>query len=53
MAENERKKVTWPNVKDTTKQTGVVIAELIAVAVIVGALDFCFSKLFLWLADVL
>ena len=50
---SERKKVTWPNVKDTTKQTGVVIAELIAVAVLVGALDYCFSKLFFWLASVL
>ena len=50
---SERKKVTWPSVRDTTKQAGVVIVEVIAVAVVVGALDFCFSKLFLWLANVL
>ena len=31
---SERKKVTWPTAKDTTKQTGVVIVELVAVAAI-------------------
>ena len=50
---SERKKVTWPTAKETTKQTGVVIVELIAVAAVVGILDFCFSKLFMWLAQVL
>ncbi len=50
---SERKKVTWPTKKDTTKQAGVVIVELIAVAAVVGLLDFCFSKLFMWLAEVL
>ena len=39
--------------KECFADGGKSVAELIAVAVLVGALDFCFSKLFLWLADVL
>ena len=50
---SERKKVTWPTAKETTKQTGVVIVELVAVAAIVGILDLAFSKLFMWLAQVI
>ncbi len=50
---SERKKVTWPSVKDTNKSLLVVIVEVLAVAVAVGLLDFGFSKLFQWLASIL
>jgi preprotein translocase subunit SecE len=48
---SERKKVTWPTLQDTKKQTWVVIVELLIVAVVVGLLDFGFSKLVFWLAS--
>ncbi len=50
---SERKKVTWPSVKDTNKSLLVVIVEVLAVAVAVGLLDLGFSKLFQWLAEIL
>lgn len=49
---SERKKVTWPTLEDTKKQTYVVIVELFAVALLVGLLDYGFSKFILWLAGI-
>ncbi|MDD4124437.1 MAG: preprotein translocase subunit SecE [Eubacteriales bacterium] len=49
---SERKKVTWPTMEETKKRTWVVIVELVIVAVVVGLLDFGFSKLVLWLATI-
>ncbi|NLN56039.1 MAG: preprotein translocase subunit SecE [Clostridiales bacterium] len=50
---SERKKVTWPTLPETNKRTWVVIVELVAVAVLVGVLDYGFSKFILWLAKVI
>jgi len=49
---SERKKVTWPSMEETKKRTWVVIVELVVVAVVVGLLDFGFSKLVILLADI-
>lgn len=49
---SEGKKVTWPTMEETKKRTFVVIVELVIVAVVVGILDFGFSKLILLLAGI-
>ena len=54
MAENEKK--TNRIVKffrDLRSERKKVIVELVAVAAIVGILDLAFSKLFMWLAQVI
>ncbi|MGI6715611.1 MAG: preprotein translocase subunit SecE [Eubacteriales bacterium] len=50
---SERQKVTWPTMAETKKRTTVVLVELIIVAIVVGVLDFGFSKFILWLAKVI
>ena len=50
---SERKKITWPAKEDTLKKTGVVIVELVAAAILVGVLDFVFSKLVLLLSNII
>ncbi len=42
---SEMKKVSWPNKKELANYTGVVIAFIAIVAVIVGAIDFLLGKL--------
>jgi len=43
---SELKKVTWPTVKQIRNNTGVVIAAMVVVAVIVALLDFVFQYIF-------
>ncbi len=42
---SEMKKVSWPNKKELVNYTGVVIAFIAIVAVIVGVIDFFLGKL--------
>lgn len=42
---NELKKIVWPTVKSTFKNTGVVLSSIIISAIFVGALDFGLTKL--------
>ncbi len=41
----ELKKVTWPSRADALRLTGLVIAFTIVVAIILGVIDYGFSKL--------
>ena len=41
----ELKKVIWPNKKETTQYTLLVIGISLAVAIFLGTLDYIFSKL--------
>ena len=42
---SELKKIVWPTLKVTFKNTGVVLSSIVISAVFVGALDFGLSKL--------
>ncbi len=42
---SELKKATWPSKKDIVKYTGIVLAFVTVLAVVVGLLDFGFTKL--------
>ena len=42
---SELKKVTWPTKQDVIKATGVVVAVIVALGVLVGAFDYLFSTL--------
>jgi preprotein translocase subunit SecE len=42
---SELKKVTWPSRADALRLTGLVIAFTIVVAIILGVIDYGFSKL--------
>ena len=42
---SELKKATWPSKKDLVKYTGIVLAFVTVLAVVVGLLDFGFTKL--------
>lgn len=44
---SEFKKIVWPTKKQVMKNTAVVLVVLVAVAVVVGLLDFAFEKLIL------
>ncbi len=41
---SELKKISWQSWKETYKQTGVVIASLIAIGIVVGVIDLVFLK---------
>lgn len=43
---SELKKVTWPTTKDLVKYTGAVIAFILVMAVITGAMDFLLNTVF-------
>jgi preprotein translocase subunit SecE len=40
----ELRKVVWPTREELIKMTGVVIATVIVVALVLGAIDYAFSK---------
>jgi preprotein translocase subunit SecE len=40
----ELRKVVWPTREELIKMTGVVIATVIVVAIVLGAIDYAFSK---------
>lgn len=42
---SELKKVTWPSRAEALRLTGLVIAFTVVVAIILGVLDYGFSKL--------
>lgn len=42
---SELKKVTWPTKQDVIKATGVVVAVIVALGVLVGVFDILFSTL--------
>ncbi len=42
---SELKKIVWPTVKMTFKNTGVVLSSIIISAIFIGALDFGLTKL--------
>lgn len=42
----ELRKVTWPTRREATNLTLIVLAVTFAMAVILGAVDFVFTKLF-------
>jgi len=41
---SEFKKIVWPSKEETTKSTVVVIVSIVGSAVVIGLLDFLFSK---------
>ncbi|MBQ8577372.1 MAG: preprotein translocase subunit SecE [Clostridia bacterium] len=41
---SEFKKIVWPSKEETTKNTVVVIATIVVFGVVIGILDFAFSK---------
>ena len=43
---SELRKVTWPSIPKTIRQTGVVIAVVLVFLVIIGLVDWGFSALF-------
>ena len=49
----ELKKVTWPTKEQLIHNTGVIIAFIIIVTIILSLLDFGFAKLFKLLTDLL
>lgn len=49
----ELKKVTWPTKEQLIHNTGVIIAFIIIVTIILSLLDFGFAKLFKFLTDLL
>lgn len=42
---SERKKIVWPSIKTTFKNTGVVLTSIIISSIFVGLLDFGLTKL--------
>ena len=49
----EFKKIVWPNFKTVTKNTGIVIAYVVIIGVIVFVLDLAFSGVFYWAVSLL
>ena len=49
---SEIKKVSWYSPKDTAKATSIVLVFLIVAAVVIGVLDFGFTKLVQLIADI-
>ena len=49
---SEIKKVSWYSPKDTMKATGIVLVFLIVAAVAIGLLDFGFTRIIKWLAEI-
>jgi len=43
---SEVKKVSWPNVKDLTNHTVVVVVLIVLFAIVIGIVDFGLGKLF-------
>ena len=42
---SERKKIVWPSIKTTFKNTGVVLTSIIISSIFIGLLDFGLTKL--------
>ena len=42
---SECKKIVWPSRQETVKKTSVVLVCLIAVAIVIGVMDFAFNKI--------
>jgi len=49
----ELKKVTWPSKQQLIHNTGVIIAFLAIMTIILSILDACFAKLFQFLTSLL
>ena len=49
----EFKKIIWPNFKTTTKNTGVVVAYVVIIGVLVFVLDLIFGGVFNWVVGLL
>ncbi len=41
---SEFKKIVWPSKEETTKSTMIVIVSIVVCAIVIGILDFAFSK---------
>ena len=48
---SEFKKITWSNVKTTTKNFGIVLVVLVVFAVVIGLFDHGVISLFKWLGN--
>ncbi len=48
---SEFKKISWPDKKDTTKKTIMVIGSIIIVGAAIFAVDTGFNALFTWLTN--
>ena len=49
---SEMKKVVWYPWKDVVRDTGIVVAALVASGVVIGVLDLIFTRLVLWLGQI-
>ena len=47
-AKGELKKIVWPNFKTVCKNTGVVIAYVVIIGILVFILDLAFSSVLQW-----
>lgn len=43
------KKIVWYNREQTFKSSVIVIVSILIVSAVIGGLDWCFSKLLIWL----
>lgn len=41
----ELRKVSWPTIPETRRMTGIVLLVMFAMSIVLGVLDFVFSKL--------
>ena len=48
---SEFKKISWPDKKDTTKKTIMVIGSIVIVGAAIFAVDTGFNALFTWLTN--
>ena len=48
---SEFKKISWPDKKDTTKKTIMVIVSIVIVGAAIFAVDTGFNALFTWLTN--
>ena len=49
---SEMKKVVWYPRQDVTRDTGIVVASLVASGVVIGVLDLVFTQIILWLGQI-
>ena len=49
---SECKKIVWPSRQETVKKTSVGLVCLIAVAIVIGVMDFAFNKIVELLATI-
>jgi preprotein translocase subunit SecE len=47
----ELKKVVWPTRQEAFQLTGIVLAVIVAMSILLGGFDYLFTELFRWLIN--